>query len=64
MNEALLLKVAWNLITELGKLCIQVLATKYRVSLSDIPQSIPTCYGSHLWKSVGRVWDHAKRGLR
>ncbi|KAH9772084.1 putative ribonuclease H protein [Citrus sinensis] len=64
MNGALLLKVAWNLITEPGKLCAQVLATKYRVSLSDIPQSLPTRHGSHLWKSVGRVWDHAKRGLR
>ena len=64
MNEALLLKVAWNLITEPGKLCAQVLATKYRVSLSDIPQFLPTRHGSHLWRSVCRVWDHAKRGLR
>ncbi|KAH9699193.1 putative ribonuclease H protein [Citrus sinensis] len=64
MNDALLLKVAWNLITEPGKLCAQVLATKYRVSLSDIPQSLPTRHGSHLWKSVCRVWNHAKRGLR
>ena len=64
MNEALLLKVAWNLITEPGKLCARVLATKYRVSLSDIPQFLPTRQGSHLWKSVCRIWDHAKRGLQ
>ena len=53
----------WDLITEPDKLCVQVLATKYRVSCSDIPYFIPTRYGSHLWKYVGRVWDHAKQGL-
>ena len=42
MNEALLLKIAWNLITKPDKLCVQVLATKYGVSCSDIPYSIPT----------------------
>ena len=53
MNKALLLKIAWNLITEPDKLCVQVLSTKYGVSYSNIPYSILTRYGSHLWKYVG-----------
>ena len=64
MNEALLLKVAWHLITEPHKLCVQVLSTKYGVPPSEIPHTLPTRYCSHLWKSVGRVWDYAKRGIR
>ncbi|KAH9666253.1 reverse transcriptase domain-containing protein [Citrus sinensis] len=64
MNEALLLKVAWHLIIEPNKLCVQVQSTKYRVPPSEISHALPTRYGSHLWKSVGRVWDYAKRRLR
>ena len=64
INEALLLKVAWHLITEPNKLCVQVLSTKYGVPPSEIPHTLPTRYGSYLWKFVGRVWDYTKRGLR
>ena len=64
MNEALLLKVAWHLITEPDNFCVQVLSTKYGVPPSEIPHALHTRYGSHLWKSVGRVWDYAKHGLR
>ncbi|KAH9685693.1 putative ribonuclease H protein [Citrus sinensis] len=60
MNHALLMKNIWRLITEPTKLSNQVLLTKYGVQLDEVPTSLPTRYGSHLWKAMGSIWEKTR----
>lgn len=53
MNQALLMEVGWNLVAKPKGLWAQVLLTKYGVNHENMPQKLPTRYGSHLWRSVG-----------
>ncbi|KAH9779858.1 putative ribonuclease H protein [Citrus sinensis] len=60
MNNALLMKNTWRLITKPTKLSNQVLLTKYGVQLDEVPTSLPTRYGSHLWKAMGSIWEKTR----
>jgi hypothetical protein len=57
MNEAFLMKILWNLITNPNDLWCKVLYSKYgrnndlRVSIKSQP------YDSSLWKSLTSIWD-------
>ena len=64
MNHALLMKNTWRLIIEPTKLSNQVLLTKYDVQLDEVPTSLPTQYGSHLWKAMGSIWENTRVGMR
>ena len=52
MNEALLLKVAWNLITEPGKLCAQVLAS---YKMQSVSLGYPAISSHSAWLSFVEV---------
>ena len=64
MNHALLMKNTWQLIIEPTKLSNQVLLTKHGVQLDEVPTSLPTRYRSHLWKTMGSIWDKTRVGMR
>lgn len=57
INKALHMKLAWGLISSTDSLWVTILKTKYGVSADILPQTLPTRYGSHLWKSIGVVWS-------
>ncbi|KAH9725610.1 putative ribonuclease H protein [Citrus sinensis] len=57
MNKALLMKLSWGIISAKDSLWVQVLCTKYGVNNSNPPLSLPTRYGSHMWKAIGRIWS-------
>lgn len=53
MNQALLMKLCWNLVANPNRLWSQVLLAKYGVNHENLPRELPTRYGSHFWKSIG-----------
>ncbi|KAH9751354.1 putative ribonuclease H protein [Citrus sinensis] len=63
MNKALMMKLAWGLVSEPTSLWCRVLYTKYGIADSDFPLGLPTRSGSHLWKSIGKVWSDTLKGL-
>ncbi|KAH9660103.1 putative ribonuclease H protein [Citrus sinensis] len=58
------MKNTWQLITEPTKLSNQVLLTKYGVQLDEVPTSLSTRYGSHLWKTMGNIWEKTRVGMQ
>ncbi|KAH9716124.1 reverse transcriptase domain-containing protein [Citrus sinensis] len=64
MKHALIMKNTWSLITEPTKLSNQVLLTKYGVQMDEVPTSLPTRYGSPLWKAMGNIWEKTRGGIR
>ncbi|KAL9462413.1 hypothetical protein AB3S75_000421 [Citrus x aurantiifolia] len=64
MNHALIMKNNWSLITEPTKLSNKVLLTKYGVQMDEVPTSLPTRYGSPLWKAMGNIWEKTRGGIR
>ncbi|KAH9699945.1 putative ribonuclease H protein [Citrus sinensis] len=56
MNQALLMKLSWGVISAKDSLWVRVLCTKYGVNNSKPPLSLPTRYGSHMWKAIGKIW--------
>ncbi|KAH9667242.1 putative ribonuclease H protein [Citrus sinensis] len=65
MNKALLMKLSWGVISAKDSLWVQVLCTKYGANNSNPPLSLPTRYGSHMWKAIGPdqfYWSHSNKG--
>lgn len=40
MNEVMLMKLGWGLLTQPDSLWVQVLKTKYKLDLTEIPENI------------------------
>lgn len=58
------MKMGWGLIALPTSLWSRVLCSKYGISLSKLPSVLPTGYGSHLWKAIGKVWTETFMGIR
>ncbi|KAH9803418.1 putative ribonuclease H protein [Citrus sinensis] len=56
MNEALLMKLGWGLLVNSNNYWAQVLCSKYGFDPNTMSTSLPTKYGSYLWKAIGRIW--------
>lgn len=41
-----------------------VLLTKYGLDNTKLPPDLPSRYGSCLWKSMGKVWNDTRMGIR
>uniref|UniRef100_A0A803MRR9 Reverse transcriptase domain-containing protein n=1 Tax=Chenopodium quinoa TaxID=63459 RepID=A0A803MRR9_CHEQI len=54
LNKAHLLKLWWRMLNQEGNLVVQILKDKY-----SKPNNLFRAFssGSHLWKSMGKVWD-------
>ena len=57
INKALLMKLSWGVISDKDSLWVRVMCTKYRVNSSNPPLSLPTRCGTHLWKTIGKIWQ-------
>ncbi|KAH9680279.1 putative ribonuclease H protein [Citrus sinensis] len=64
MNEALLMKLGWGLLVNSNSYWAHVLCSKYGFDPTIISTSLPTKYGSYLWKAIGRVWLKVLQRLR
>lgn len=63
MNKSLLIKVGWGSISSPSSLWTQVLTPKYGVNLSTLPTELPGRHGSHLWRSLKKVWTDILSGV-
>ncbi|KAH9705279.1 putative ribonuclease H protein [Citrus sinensis] len=64
MNNALLIKIGWSLITSSDSLWVKVLRSKYGIEDQAVPQSLNTKSGSYMWKAIGIIWDKVLQGIR
>ncbi|KAL9408205.1 hypothetical protein AB3S75_046705 [Citrus x aurantiifolia] len=64
MNEALLMKIGWGLISSPNSLWVQVLLSKYGLDHASLPNVLPTKYGSYMWKAVGGIWPEVLKGIK
>ena len=63
MNNALLMKIGWNMLTSPHSLWIRVLRSKYRLNLDFIPSTLENKCSSYLWTSI-RMWKYVLQGTR
>ena len=64
MNEALLMKIGWDIIVSPTSLWTKVLCSKYGVENDNFPTELPTKYGSYEWRAMGMVWQQVLNGVR
>ena len=64
MNNALLMKIGWNMLVSPHSLWVKVLKSKYGLISDLIPIAIDNKYSSYLWKSISRIWDYVLQGMR
>lgn len=57
MNDAFLLKLVWNLVTQLGALWCQVLQGKYERNHNQLNRMITHTSDSPLWKALTGLWE-------
>ena len=62
MNMALLMEIGWGLVNSLNTFWVQVMASKYKIDTTCLPDSLQTRNGSYLWRAVEKVWDHDLKG--
>ncbi|KAK9139396.1 hypothetical protein Scep_009077 [Stephania cephalantha] len=63
MNEALLMKLVWRLVSSTNELWVQLLKAKYgdvSPQMSELPN---TRKGSHLWRSLGKIWSNTLQNI-
>ncbi|KAL9453582.1 hypothetical protein AB3S75_009233 [Citrus x aurantiifolia] len=64
MNNALLMKIGWNMLVSPHSLWVKILRSKYGLTSDSIPIAIDNKCSSYLWKSISRIWDYVLRGMR
>lgn len=64
MNVAVLMKIGWGLVNSPNNFCVQVLASKYKIDTTCLPDSLQTRSGFYLWCALGKGWDHVLEGTR
>ncbi|KAH9752901.1 putative ribonuclease H protein [Citrus sinensis] len=64
MNDALLMKIGWVLIASPNSLWVKVLLSKYGLAPKALPGTLPTKYGSYMWKAVGGIWHEVLKGIK
>lgn len=62
MNNALLMKIGWNMLTSPHSLWIRVLRSKYGFYSNFIPFALENKCSSYLWKSISRIWKYVSQG--
>ncbi|PNX99881.1 ribonuclease H, partial [Trifolium pratense] len=63
-NKSLIMKLAWNLLTNPSALWVQVLKSKYKCGddLTPVVTSKAAC--SHIWRGVVSVWKDMLQGIQ
>lgn len=55
-NISFLMKLAYQLVTDLDSLWVRILRSKYKVD-GIFPQSIYKSNSSYVWRSLSRIWE-------
>ena len=58
MNNALLMKIGWNMLTSTHSHWIRVLRSKYGLDSDFIPSKLENKRSSYLWKGISRIWEY------
>lgn len=56
LNDAYMMKNAWNLVAHPEKFWVQVLRAKYKTGLHQMPDVRPNTRSSPLWRAICTVW--------
>ncbi|KAH9673795.1 reverse transcriptase domain-containing protein [Citrus sinensis] len=64
MNNALLMKIGWNVLTSTHSHWIRVLRSKYGLDSDFIPSKLENKCSSYLWKGISRIWEYVLQGTR
>lgn len=64
MNNALLMKIGWNVLTSTHSHWIRVLRSKYGLDSDFIPYKLENKRSSYLWKGISRIWEYVLQGTR
>lgn len=64
MNHALLMKLTWEIVSNLDKLWVKVFCSKYGLDPGNLPYSLPEKAGSRIWMAVRRTWSATMQGAR
>ncbi|XP_050207419.1 uncharacterized protein LOC126656837 [Mercurialis annua] len=63
-NQALIMKVGWNLLTNRDVHWVKVLKAKYKVPDGRLDVLPTRSNPSHLWRALGTVWPNVQEGTR
>ena len=64
MNHALLMKLTWEIVSNLDKLWVKVFCSKYGLDPGNLPYSLPEKAGSRIWMAVRRTWSATMQRAR
>ena len=64
MNQALLMKLSWEVISNSNKLWVQVFCSKYGLESRNLPVSLPDKSGSRILRAIRSTWLAMVQGAR
>ncbi|KAH9650382.1 hypothetical protein KPL70_026367 [Citrus sinensis] len=64
MNQALLMKLSWEVVSSLDKLWMKVFCSKYGLESRSLPMSLLDKPGSRIWKAIRSTWLATVHGAR
>lgn len=64
MNEALIMKLGWELMTRRDKLWVNVLRHKYNCGNNTIPNVAKRNMESNIWRGIRRTWHHVTANIK
>jgi hypothetical protein len=63
LNQAHMLKLAWQLVSNPEKLWVRVMKAKYRCGMYAFPQVQLKTNCSSVWRAIHRVWHHVQQNV-
>lgn len=57
LNQAYILKLAWQLIANKDKLWVKIMRTKYNCGIQNMPSMSYRQNSSSMWKAIVKVWE-------
>ena len=64
MNDAMIMKIEWNVVVYCDKFWVQVLRSKYGIIEDETPRALNCRNSSPLWRAMGRVWHRILDGIQ
>lgn len=64
MNDALLVKLGWGILSSPNNYQLQVLCSKYAFNPKELSLNLPIRHGSYFQKALEQVWNKVIGGLR
>lgn len=63
MNQAMLMKVSWNMCTRPNNLWVRMMHSKYKCEDDVLPVIDQHRQGTNLWQGIVKNWEHFKPNL-